>query len=106
MQKVSIANDVFERVEEEALKKVEDALNKGMFEEAENMGVLTLIKGGIMTQLNLMGRVIWDNFKTPITIEEVAKKISGEYKIDYDKCLIDIRDFVKDLISKGFLVYA
>ncbi len=101
--KVSIAEEVFERVEEDNLSQAEQAITKGMYEEAEALGVLTLIKAGIMTQLNLMGMNIWNRLKKPVTIEDVAKDISEEYGVNYEECFCDISEFVKDLLEKGFL---
>jgi GeoRSP system PqqD family protein len=103
--KLKIPEDIFERVEEENLKKAEDCIKKGMFEEAENIGVITLIRSGIMTQLNPMGKIIWDNIKTIDNIEEIAKKISDEYEINYYECLNDIKNFIEDLKEKGFITY-
>jgi|GEM_PF-5506824 len=101
--KFSIADDVFERVEEESLTQAKDALSKGLYEEAEAIGVVTLIKAGIMTQLNLMGMDIWDKLRTPITVEEISRMISSEYGISYDECFCDVNEFVQDLFEKGFL---
>lgn len=101
--KFSISEEVFERVEEENLSQAKQALSKGMYEEAEALGVLTLIKAGIMTQLNLMGMEIWNKLRQSATIEEVAKNISEEYGVSYDECFGDVNEFVQDLLEKGFL---
>ena len=103
--KFKIPDDIFERVEEENLKIAEECIKKGMFEEAENIGVLTLIKSGIMTQLNPMGKVIWDNLKTLNTIESLAQKVSKEFDINFEECYKDIECFIKELIEKGFIIY-
>lgn len=104
-KKVKIAEDVFERVEEENLKKAEDALSKGLIEAAENLGVLTIIKSGLMTQLNIMGYNIWNKIREPKTISQLAEEISREFEVSYETAILDLEDFLKDLIENGFLVY-
>lgn len=104
-KKVKIAEDVFERVEEENLKKAEDALSKGLIEAAENLGVLTIIKSGLMTQLNIMGYNIWNKIREPKTISQLAEEISREFDVSYETAISDLEDFLKDLIENGFLVY-
>lgn len=101
--KFLIADDVFERIEEENLKLAKDALSKGSVSEAEGIGVLTLIKAGIMTQLNLMGLELWEHLKTPKSVDELAKIVSKVYQISEEECSKDIEDFVLDLYNKGFL---
>lgn len=103
--KIKIPEDIFERVEEENLKKAQECIEKGMLEEAENIGVLTIIRSGTMTQLNFMGKIIWDNLKNLNTVEDVAGKISKEFDINYDECFKDIKFFIEDLTDKGFLTY-
>ncbi len=103
--KVRVSDDVFERIEEENLKEAQDLINKGMADKAENLGVITLIKGGIMTQLNLTGKAIWDVLKMKNSIEEIASLISKEFEVDFDTCLEDVKVFIQDLVDKGFVVY-
>lgn len=103
--KIKITDDIFERVEDENLKMAEEGLSKGMYEEVENLGVLTLIKGGIMTQLNYMGKIIWDAIKNSNTIEDICFKISKDFQVDYDECYCDVKDFIQDLVEKGFIIY-
>lgn len=103
--KLVISEDVFERVEEDSFSKAKDAISKGMYEEAESIGVLTLIRAGIMTQLNLMGMNIWNMLKEPLSVEELAEKIGKEYDISFEACFEDVNLFVKDLLEQGFLKY-
>lgn len=103
--KINIPEDIFERVEEDNIKTAQECIEKGMIEEAENIGVLTIIRSGTMTQLNPMGKIIWDNIKELKTIEAIAEKISKEFNINYGECLKDIKVFIEDLIEKGFLIY-
>jgi len=103
--KVKVSDDVFERIEEENLREAQNLINKGMADKAENLGVITLIKGGIMTQLNLTGKAIWDVLKVKNSIEEIASLISKEFEVDFDTCLEDVKIFIQDLVDKGFVVY-
>lgn len=102
---VRISEDVFERVEEDNLKQAEEALAKGMFEVAENLGVLTLIKSGLMTQLNIMGYHIWNKIKEPKTVLQLAEEISKDFAVPYETALEDVKVFLKDLIDSGFVIY-
>lgn len=103
--KYSISEEVFERLEEENLKQAKEAISKGLYEEAESIGVLTLIKAGLMTQLNLMGQEIWEKLRTPKSIDELSLLISKDYGIPAEECCKDIEEFVTDLFDKGFLKY-
>lgn len=102
--KIKIPDDIFERIEEENFKEAQAYIEKGLFEKAEDIGVVTLIRSGIMTQLNPMGKIIWDNLKSLNTITAVAQKISAEFDISYDQCFNDIKIFVEELVEKGFLI--
>ncbi|MCX7991023.1 MAG: PqqD family peptide modification chaperone [Proteobacteria bacterium] len=102
---VKISDDVFERVEEENLRQAEEALSKGIYEVAENLGVLTLIKAGLMTQLNIMGYHIWNKIKEPKTISQLAEEISKDFDVPYETALEDVKIFLKDLIDSGFIIY-
>lgn len=102
---VRISEDVFERLEEVNLKQAEEALAKGMFEVAENLGVLTLIKSGLMTQLNIMGYHIWNKIKEPKTVPQLAEEISKDFEVPYETALEDVKVFLKDLIDSGFVIY-
>lgn len=101
--KYRIADEVFERIEEESLNQAKNAVSKGMYEEAEAIGVLTLIKNGLMTQLNLMGLEIWKKLRTPKSIDELTDMVSKDYGISAEECCKDIEEFVSDLVEKGFL---
>lgn len=103
--KITISPDVFERIEEDSLRQAEEAVGKGTFEAAEGIGVLTLIKAGVMTQLNLMGMNIWNKLKTPRTLDELAEEIGREFEAPCDECRRDVQEFVDDLAAKGFLIY-
>ncbi len=103
--KYSIAEEVFERIEEDNLIKARQQVSLGNYAEAESIGVLTLIKSGIMTQLNLMGLDIWEQLRTPKTVEEIAHMVSKDYGISYEDCYGDIKSFISDLAEKGFLIH-
>lgn len=102
---IRISDDVFERIEDDNLRQAEDALAKGLFDVAENLGVLTLIKAGLMTQLNIMGYHIWNKIKEPKTLSQLAEEISKDFEIPYETAFSDIVDFLKDLVDSGFVIY-
>ncbi len=99
------AEDIFERLEEDMMKQAEEALSKGMYEEAENIGVLTLIKAGVMTQLNMMGYHIWNKLQDPKTVQALAEEISKDFDVPFEEALEDTKIFIKDLVDNGFLIY-
>lgn len=53
--------------------------------------------------LGAVGGRIWEVLEKKMTLEELVEILTGEYNIDYDTCLNDVKEFVEKLVSMGLV---
>ncbi len=72
-------------------------------EEYEDMGVLTLVVGGAIHQLNLVGAEIWTRINSINTVEKIAAEIAPLFHADPGEMQADVMEFLKDIGEKGWV---
>jgi len=105
-KKIARNPDVVWREESEIRDKILEALEKGEDDsQASEQGTVTLIISGTIYQLNLLGGEIWKLSDGSLTVEGIADSLSSIFDVEKEVLLEDVKEFVDDLLAKGWLVY-
>ena len=72
-------------------------------EEYEDLGVLTLVVGEAIHQLNLVGAEIWTRINSVNTVEKIAAEIASLFHADPGEMQADVMEFLKDIEEKGWV---
>ena len=73
-------------------------------EEYEDLGVATLMVGGSIHQLNLVGAEIWSRINGVNTVEKIAGEVAALFEADPDGILKDVTGFLRGIGEKGWIV--
>ena len=73
-------------------------------EEYEDLGVATLMVGGSIHQLNLVGAEIWSRINGVNTAEKIAGEIAALFEADPAGILEDVTGFLRGIGEKGWIV--
>jgi len=73
-------------------------------EEYEDLGVATLMVGGSIHQLNLVGAEIWSRINGVNTAEKIAGEIAALFEADPEGILEDVTGFLQGIKEKGWIV--
>ncbi len=96
--------DVVWRLEKGMQELAWDKARKG--EEYEDMGVLTLMVGGTIHQLNLVGAEIWTRVNGINTVEKIAAEIAALFDADPADIEADVGEFLTGVAEKGWISLA
>lgn len=72
-------------------------------EDYEDMGVLTLMYRGAISQLNLVGAEIWMRINGVNTVERIAGEIAGLFDADPAEIARDVEAFIEDGRARGWI---
>ena len=72
-------------------------------EEYEDLGVLTLMVGGTIHQLNLVGAEIWTRINGINTVEKIAAEIAVLFEADPADIEADVGEFLTGIAEKGWV---
>ncbi len=75
-------------------------------EDYEDMGVLTLMVGGTIHQLNLVGAEIWTRINGINTVEKIAGEIAALFGADPVDIEADVGEFLAGIAEKGWVTLA
>ena len=78
-----------------------DKARKG--EDYEDMGVLTLMVGGTIHQLNLVGAEIWTRINGINTVEKIAGEIAVLFDADPADIEANVGEFLSGVAEKGWV---
>jgi len=95
-------SEIVWRVEKRRRAEVLDALQAG--EDCPDIGTVTLIQSGMMHQLNLVGGMIWERCDGEQTISQIVTELAVEFAVPESELEADVKEFVTDLVEKGWLV--
>lgn len=73
-------------------------------EEYEDLGVVTLMVGGTLHQLNLVGAEIWTRINSVNTARKIAFEVAALFEADPDEMEGDVEAFLRDLAQKGWVI--
>lgn len=75
-------------------------------EDYEDLGVLTLMVGGTIHQLNLVGAEIWTRINGVNTVEKIASEIAELFDADPGEIAEDVAAFIADGGKRGWVTLA
>ena len=93
--------DVAWRLEQGMQELAWDRAKKG--EEYEDIGVLTLLVGGTIHQLNLVGAEIWTRINGINTIEKIAVELAALFGAESREMEADVTEFLSGIEEKGWV---
>jgi pyrroloquinoline quinone biosynthesis protein D len=93
--------DVVWRLEKGMQELAWNKARKG--EDYEDMGVLTLMVGGTIHQLNLVGAEIWTRINGINTVEKIAAEIAVLFDADPADIEADVGEFLTGVAEKGWV---
>jgi pyrroloquinoline quinone biosynthesis protein D len=67
------------------------------------VGTVTILAGGIMHQLNLMGGEIWKLCDGGLDRDSVVAKLLDQFDVDLDTLRDDANAFIDDMMQKGLM---
>lgn len=108
MQKKLFRNpDVNWRVEshrEAHVREVlEDPLRAGEDEQAEDVGTVTILSGGVMHQLNLLGGEVWKLCDGTLDRTGLLAALLELFEVDEDILARDVNTFLGEMMEKGLV---
>ena len=75
-------------------------------EEFEDLGVLTLMHGGSIHQLNLIGAEIWTRVNGANSLERISAEVASLFAWEPEEAKEAVREFLAGLESKGWVSLA
>jgi len=99
--------DVTWRVESHREAHVREVLGdpsrRGEDAEAGNMGTMTLLAGGVMHQLNLLGGEIWKLCDGSLDRQSLVRHLLNVFEVDEGTLRADAGAFIDDMVEKGLI---
>ena len=92
------------REEQEAARDAFAALEAGR--DASGEGTLLVVERGRITELNLLGGEIWKLSDGTRDIGAIIEELHTRFEVERDELACDVREFVADLVARGWLVPA
>lgn len=82
----------------------EAALEKARRGEAyEDIGVATLMVGGTIHQLNLVGAEIWSRINGINSVSKIAADVAALFEADPGEVEADVGEFLRDIEARGWV---
>ncbi|NIO17141.1 MAG: PqqD family peptide modification chaperone [Deltaproteobacteria bacterium] len=88
-------------------------LEKGLYENAreeakrggdyEDIGVLTLMAGNSIHQLNLVGAEIWLRINGIAAVDTIVKEIAEIFEVDSEEMKGDVVEFLNSIRERGWI---
>jgi GeoRSP system PqqD family protein len=103
MQKLQRNPDVMWREEDDALAEAKLAQDSGT--DFGDIGTAVLFSSGSMLSINFLGMEIWKLCEGR-SHDEIVSELLKEYDVEVDVLSSDVRAFVDELLTKGFVTYA
>lgn len=65
--------------------------------------VMMDVETGKYYNLGEVGGRIWDLMETPITLGDMADRLTGEYDVTRERCLSEIQPFLQSLLERNLI---
>ena len=71
--------------------------------EAQDVGTVTILAGGVMHQLNLLGGEIWKLCDGTLDRDSLVKNLLNLFEVDEDTLRADADAFINEMTEKGLI---
>lgn len=72
-------------------------------EDYEDIGVITLMDGSSIHQLNLVGAEVWLRINGINRVDRLVEEISGIFDVDTEKTKEDVLEFLNSIKERGWI---
>jgi hypothetical protein len=80
------------------------ARNKNvLWTELDGQVALLDVEGGRYYEANKLGSVIWNLLETPLTASEIVTHLLSRFRVDQQRCEVDVNEFLNTLCNIGLL---
>lgn len=69
----------------------------------DNELVMMDLDKGKYYSLNSVGSSIWNMLKTPMTLSDLVTSLTKEFDIDYNKCCLEVTEFLNRLYDSELI---
>lgn len=66
--------------------------------------VVLQLDDGVYYGLNAVGAVVWDMVQRPSPIAAIVDRITMEFDVERERCLLDVRELVAALQSRRLVI--
>jgi len=96
------------REEQDAARDAFAALEAGgdASGEGSGEGTLLVVERGRITELNLLGGEIWKLCDGTRDVGAIVEELLLRFEVERDELVRDVREFLADLVARGWLVPA
>lgn len=89
------------RLEKGLYEKAREEAKRG--EDYEDIGVLTLMAGNSIHQLNLVGAEIWLRINGIAAVDAIVKEIAELFEVDSEAMKGDVVEFLNSIRERGWI---
>jgi pyrroloquinoline quinone biosynthesis protein D len=89
--------------EQKALEVLEDPVRGEEDQDVDALGTVTLLSGGVMHQLNLLGGEVWKMCDGSRDRESMAGELAAAFEADREVIREDLDIFLDDMIRMGLI---
>ncbi|RMG57498.1 MAG: PqqD family protein [Deltaproteobacteria bacterium] len=94
--------EVMWRVEKGIYQRAVELAKKG--EDFEDIGVLSIMYGNSIHQLNLVGAEIWMRINGINDVDKITQEISELFDADPEEMRGDVEEFIESLRERGWVL--
>ena len=74
-----------------------------LFSSIDEEVVMLSVPNGEYYNLNPIGSYIWKILETPVTFDEIVRRLCDEYDVEMQQCIKDTSTFIVGLIEKDVI---
>lgn len=89
--------------EERAREVLGDPARAGEVDQIGDLGTVTLLSGGVMHQLNLLGGEVWKLCDGSRDFEDLVRELAALFEVEETVLRSDLEEFLTDMAGRGLL---
>lgn len=74
-----------------------------IFTELDGETVILDMESGVYMGLDEVGTCIWQNIEHKISVEKLVERLLGEYDVEQEVCLADLKLFLSDMVENKLI---
>jgi len=72
----------------------------------DGAAVIVTPDDGMVHRLNETGTWLWIEMSSPLSVEQLAVRMTDEFEVEKDTALADVLEFLETLMSRGIIMEA